>query len=333
MNSKRTRIAFVGCTLAAVTAGGCRSSMPGLNMFGSNREPSAETLAGTGPTTTYPVPPSANAKPQAIDSIAADVSGPKASESGPTTGTKAASPSAAQVAGMNFGGGDVDMGATADIAASAGIGASAAAATSQKSSAANLAAAQANGFNPGGVATPASATGSGGGSATGFTGASPATKPAGIAPSYDMPSMASMTSKPASAPSTTSSIAPPPGTSMPTSKPSDGSIGYTLPPGLDPGSSERGSANGSEPNDAPMSTPEMETKVAGSEPKAAAEPEAKVATRPDRDGGSGGSSDGTVSGGTSSGFASPAGTYAPGSTSGESAYPSSPSPSGGSIYR
>ena len=45
----------VGVTLCSA---GCRSGMSRANMFGFKSEPSAEMLAGDGPTMTYPAPPS-----------------------------------------------------------------------------------------------------------------------------------------------------------------------------------------------------------------------------------------------------------------------------------
>ncbi|MEM9368131.1 MAG: hypothetical protein AAGD07_19220 [Planctomycetota bacterium] len=49
---------------------GCQSAMPRWNLFSKRGEPSAETLAGSGPTVTYPTPPSNAASPQAIASVA-----------------------------------------------------------------------------------------------------------------------------------------------------------------------------------------------------------------------------------------------------------------------
>ncbi|TWU10599.1 hypothetical protein [Allorhodopirellula heiligendammensis] len=63
------RAALAACVIATFPAVGCRSGKPSWNMFGRS-EPSAEVLAGSGPTTTYPSPPSARATPEAIASIA-----------------------------------------------------------------------------------------------------------------------------------------------------------------------------------------------------------------------------------------------------------------------
>ena len=54
---------------------GCRSSMPRMNLFSFGSRPSAEDLAGSGPTTTYPAPPSASATPNAIASVAGGTAG------------------------------------------------------------------------------------------------------------------------------------------------------------------------------------------------------------------------------------------------------------------
>ncbi|MEP3929478.1 MAG: hypothetical protein ABJM55_12355, partial [Rhodopirellula bahusiensis] len=58
------------CVTASIAATGCRGGRPSLNMFSMRGEPSVETLAGTGPTQTYPQPPSSSATPNAIASIA-----------------------------------------------------------------------------------------------------------------------------------------------------------------------------------------------------------------------------------------------------------------------
>ena len=54
-----------------ISTGGCRSAWPL-----ASRGPSAEALAGAGPTRTYPVPPSHQATPQAIASIAGGTAAP-----------------------------------------------------------------------------------------------------------------------------------------------------------------------------------------------------------------------------------------------------------------
>lgn len=67
------RAALAACVIATLPATGCRSGRPSWNMF-SRGEPSAEVLAGSGPTTTYPSPPSSRAAPEAIASIAGGTS-------------------------------------------------------------------------------------------------------------------------------------------------------------------------------------------------------------------------------------------------------------------
>lgn len=68
------RAALTACVIATLPAVGCRSGKPSWNMF-SRSEPSAEVLAGSGPTTTYPSPPSSRARPEAIASIAGGTAG------------------------------------------------------------------------------------------------------------------------------------------------------------------------------------------------------------------------------------------------------------------
>lgn len=63
------RAALAACVIATLPAAGCRSGRSSWNMF-SRSEPSAEVLAGSGPTTTYPAPPSSRDRPEAIASIA-----------------------------------------------------------------------------------------------------------------------------------------------------------------------------------------------------------------------------------------------------------------------
>lgn len=70
------------CLPTAAVGTGCKSSMPPLPSwktpsFGFKKEPSADTLAGIGPTRTYPVSPSADAVPNPIESVAASTAGVK----------------------------------------------------------------------------------------------------------------------------------------------------------------------------------------------------------------------------------------------------------------
>ena len=67
--------------------------MPGAGLFAS-RGPSADALAGNGPTTTYPVPPSHGATPESLASIAGGTAAP--------AGSAAAESATAQVAGIEI---------------------------------------------------------------------------------------------------------------------------------------------------------------------------------------------------------------------------------------
>ena len=132
---------MTSCVAVALASTGCRS-MPGRNLFAFRNQPSAETLAGSGPTTTYPAPPSASATPEAIASVAGGTAPSKsvASKANPLT----KSTTNVQVAGI-----DVSPG-YATPASSTGP--------------ANLAAAQANGIYSGSApsgSNPAVAAGSG----------------------------------------------------------------------------------------------------------------------------------------------------------------------------
>ncbi|TWT95599.1 hypothetical protein [Neorhodopirellula pilleata] len=77
------RALLVTCLITPMLSTGCRSGKPGWNLFGRRGEPSAEMLAGSGPTLTYPAPPSAKATPEAIASIAGGTATPTPST--PTT--------------------------------------------------------------------------------------------------------------------------------------------------------------------------------------------------------------------------------------------------------
>ncbi len=81
----RTRLALVLCV--AVAPAGCRSGVPGFGRFAKKSEPSAELLAGSGPTATYPVPPSHTATPSPIDSIVAGTGTPVPETVGPAART------------------------------------------------------------------------------------------------------------------------------------------------------------------------------------------------------------------------------------------------------
>ncbi|MCA9138118.1 MAG: hypothetical protein KDB00_15205 [Planctomycetales bacterium] len=61
---------IAGCAGMILVSTGCRSAMPKWNMFSWRSTPSAETLAGNGPSVTYPAPPGESATPDAIVSYA-----------------------------------------------------------------------------------------------------------------------------------------------------------------------------------------------------------------------------------------------------------------------
>lgn len=67
---------FVLCAVAVFGMAGCRSRMPRMNWFGLRGEPSPDKLAGAGPSTTYPMPPSSGVKPEAIASVAGGTAAP-----------------------------------------------------------------------------------------------------------------------------------------------------------------------------------------------------------------------------------------------------------------
>lgn len=71
---KHTKLAqpllIAGCAGMIFASTGCRSAMPKWNLFSWRSTPSAETLAGNGPSITYPAPPGESATPDAIASYA-----------------------------------------------------------------------------------------------------------------------------------------------------------------------------------------------------------------------------------------------------------------------
>lgn len=94
-SSTLRNVLLTACAAAAFLSTGCRS-MPGSSLFGMRSEPSAEALAGSGPTTTYPAPPSASATPQSIESIAGGTAAPR------TSPVNSPSSATAQVAGIDI---------------------------------------------------------------------------------------------------------------------------------------------------------------------------------------------------------------------------------------
>lgn len=107
------QLLVAGCAGMLLASTGCRSAMPNWNMLSWRSTPSAETLAGDGPSTTYPAPPGENATPDAIASIAGGTAGSPVSAkiassntdpSAPVTGFDAtgANPAAAQANGFSL---------------------------------------------------------------------------------------------------------------------------------------------------------------------------------------------------------------------------------------
>jgi hypothetical protein len=64
------RLVMGGLAIAVVGSVGCKTGvkMPSVPMLGFNKSPSAETIAGQGPSTTFPVTPGTSATPNAIAS-------------------------------------------------------------------------------------------------------------------------------------------------------------------------------------------------------------------------------------------------------------------------
>ncbi len=208
-NTKQTFILAALFASSALVLSGCRS-MPGAGMFGMRSEPSAEALAGNGPTVTYPAPPSATATPEAIASVAGGTATSK-----PKISSTPSKPTTAQVAGF-----DVSPG--------------------YATQATNMAAAQANGIDSGSNLTKP---------ATFDDPSIDVTKPSSYAfgakaitpkqdslaspgSSYALPGSSAVASAtaPLTTPSTTSSFAPPPVTSTVATKPVPSATqGFTLP--------------------------------------------------------------------------------------------------------
>jgi hypothetical protein len=180
-------------------------------MFGMRGEPSAESLAGSGPTVTYPAPPSSGLTPEAIASVAGGTASPTVKISSVAN----AKPTTAQAAGF-----DVSPG--------------------YATQATNMSAAQANGIYSGGNATkpstfdgPSAETPKASSYAFGAKAITPKSDSAGALPtSYSLPSNAGIASPtaPVTTPSTTSSFVPPPmdrtAAALPSMSPTQG---FTLP--------------------------------------------------------------------------------------------------------
>ena len=296
-----------GCAAIALGSSGCRSAMPGMNLFGMRSEPSAEALAGTGPTTTYPTPPSATATPEAIASVAGGTAIPV------SAGEPASAP--ARVAGFNS--------PAANPTSSSSLASGTRSPSGGKNmSATNMGAAQANGF-------PSS------------------TKPAGYAfGSKTFTPKPDATASPAAADTSVadSSFAPPPSnyalpknTSEPAVAAKGGGSGFTLPPGVSPalaaagelpatvGTSETGSVEFDSPS---LELPSMQPETTSpSAPSFSTASVSEAITAPST---SLSAPNASLSAPLPS--SSPQG-YSPGSTAGASQYPSDSSSSSGSYYR
>lgn len=109
---------LVACATLIVFSAGCRSAMPKWSLFSFGKRPSPELLAGEGPTTTYPAPPSASSTPSPISSVAGGVTAPPSATPSITPGLPSSQPT---MPGMGL-------------------------ANSGRGTQANLAAAQANGY-------------------------------------------------------------------------------------------------------------------------------------------------------------------------------------------
>ncbi len=116
-NTKRTIAVVTTCTLAGMVSSGC--TLSGRNLLTlKKKEPAADVLAESGPTSAFPVPPSSQATPSAIASVAGGTGAP-------ATGSPLPPSQPSRIAGLS---------------ASPGY------ATSPLPTAPNLAAAQANGI-------------------------------------------------------------------------------------------------------------------------------------------------------------------------------------------
>lgn len=96
-HQKPQRLLALLSITGVLTSGGCQSgwNMPGTQLFGwGSSAPSAETLAGSGPSLTYPISPAEEHNPQAISSLASSSSsrgGPVGQSGAANAGTITAS--------------------------------------------------------------------------------------------------------------------------------------------------------------------------------------------------------------------------------------------------
>lgn len=86
-----TRFVLSGFVIATVGSTGCKtaSNMPGAGFLGLKKTPSAETLAGQGPSVTYPPTPGTNFNPTAIVSKSAGTGGASNVQNGSVPGNAA----------------------------------------------------------------------------------------------------------------------------------------------------------------------------------------------------------------------------------------------------
>ncbi len=305
---------LTGCLAVAavcsttVLGGGCKSSMPTMktpswSSFGFKKEPSSDALAGVGPTATYPLSPSANATPSAIQSVAAAPSGMQPQTSQVATSTNPAAAAANGFAAQPPTGPAVATGtnyvhgknpAVSPVAGStAPMPTYATAGTTARPPASNYAAV---GYPMPGTAA-STATPSGPVSASIASSPAPAStvSSAGSAtpPSlagFAMPTSGAATSSPASA-ATTGGFVMPTQTPVAQSSPAPTAGGFVMPA------------------------------IAGKPAEDESVPEARTAAATD------------IAPTSAGGGVTPAGAYAPGSTSGATTYPSTSDGGNGTFYR
>ncbi len=218
INQTTRRFLLTMCAAATLMSTGCRS-MPGMKMFAGRSEPSAEALAGTGPSKTYPAPPSTTATPEAIASVAGGTAPP-------AMGKKPGAVTA-QVAGYNITPGYATPASTTS--------------STSNDSTTNMAAAQANGVY-GGYAPPSLTQAKPSGYTFGNSNFTPKASPetvvsaASTAPSAAEPSYVP--------PSSSYSL---PGRTAATSALPTPSTGYTSPPPTSPAPSSLASSLSSTP--------------------------------------------------------------------------------------
>jgi len=300
---KRQSILAAMAMVAAVSSTGCRSGMPKMNMFGMSKEPSAETLAGSGPSVTYPAPPSSAASPEAIASVAGGTAIPDSPQINlgtpgrtqpgavgiPSYGTapQVASRGAAQANGF---GGSLASSSSGSYPVPGSTSSGTVPPSTYAVAPAKLADRSAIGSNdPGGFKTPPSMAGGG----------SPNSASAPSGGAFALPETV------AAAPTVAPTTSPSPGAPASTSTNSQAVASFALP----------GVSSGSQSSDGQAST--------GSTSNAAF----ATASNP----GAPGSPASTL--GPSAGQIQKASGYMPGSTNGSTGYPSSGYPGSGSVYR